>query len=54
MTKTMEHEAAVAEAMAIIDRGLLDVVKRQLMSSNEVADLLLDVRSILATVGKDD
>jgi hypothetical protein len=54
MTKTMEHAEVVAEALAAIDRGLTDVVKRQLLSSSEVADLLLDVRAILATAGKDD
>ena len=52
MTKTVEPES-IAEALALIDRSLLHMVKRELVSTNEVADLLLDVRSLLATTGPD-
>lgn len=48
MTDTRELDV-IAEALAIIDRGLGDLVHRELLSSGEVADLLLDVRSLLAS-----
>lgn len=50
MTSTVEPEC-IAEALALIDRSLLHMVKRELVSTNEVADLLLDVRMLLATAG---
>lgn len=46
MTETSER--VIAEALAVIDRGLGDMVHRELVSTDEVADLLLDVRSLLA------
>jgi len=48
MTETPELEM-ITEALAIIDRGLGDMTHRELVSTDEVADLLLDVRMILAT-----
>lgn len=48
MTET--SETAIAEALAMIDRGLGDMVHRELVSTDEVADLLLDVRSLLTTL----
>lgn len=48
MTTTVEPES-IAEALALIDRSLTDLVKRELVSSNEMADILLDVRALLAT-----
>lgn len=51
MTKTIEPES-IAEALAIIDRSLVEMVKRELVSTNEVADLLLDVRALLSTSDK--
>ena len=48
MTRTVESES-ISEALAIIDRNLVDLMKRELVSSNEVADVLLDVRALLAT-----
>jgi hypothetical protein len=39
----------IAEALAIIDAGLGGLTTRRLVSSDEVTDLLLDVRSILST-----
>ncbi|MGE0878057.1 MAG: hypothetical protein AB7L13_11365 [Acidimicrobiia bacterium] len=47
MTETRELDV-IKEAMAIIDRALGDMTHRELVSTNEVADLLLDVRSLLA------
>ena len=48
MTRTVESEA-ISEALAIIDRSLVHLMKRELVSTNEMADLLLDVRSLLST-----
>jgi hypothetical protein len=48
MTRTVESES-ISEALAIIDRNLVDLMKRELVSTNEVADVLLDVRALLAT-----
>jgi hypothetical protein len=47
MTET--HEAGVInEALAVIDKALAEMLQRELVSTGEVADLLLDVRSLLA------
>ena len=46
MTATTDAEV-IAEALAIIDRGLGEMLHRELVSTGEVADLLLDVRSLL-------
>ncbi|MFM1752797.1 MAG: hypothetical protein RL119_1759 [Actinomycetota bacterium] len=37
----------INEALAIIDAALSQMVKRELVSSGEVSDLLLDVRNLL-------
>lgn len=52
MTTTTDTRAAdevIAEALALIDRGLGDMMHRELVSTDEVSDLLLDVRSLLTT-----
>jgi hypothetical protein len=49
MTDVKELDEQVAEALALIDRGLGDMLHRELVSTDEVADLLLDVRSLLAS-----
>ncbi len=46
MTETREAEVIV-EAMGIIDNALLTMSGRNLVSTSEVADLLLDVRTLL-------
>ena len=46
MTQTYDTDQ-IDEALAIIDRGLRDMVARELVSTAEVADLLLDLRSLL-------
>jgi len=51
MTETLEASQVVADALAVIDRGLSEMLHRELVSTDEVADLLLDVRSILAGSG---
>ncbi len=48
MTETRELDT-IAEALAVIDRGLGEMLNRELVSTDEVADLLLDVRLLLAT-----
>ena len=48
MTETIEAAQVIAEALAVIDRGLSEMLHRELVSTDEVADLLLDVRTILA------
>ena len=42
-------ETVIAEALALIDRGLGDLMHRELVSTDEVSDLLLDVRTLLTT-----
>lgn len=45
---TDQHDSAViAEALAVIDAGLGGLTDRTLVSSDEVTDLLLDVRALL-------
>jgi hypothetical protein len=51
MTETPAIESmgneTISEALAIIDRSLAELLNRELVSSDEVADVLLDVRSLL-------
>ncbi|MDQ3148202.1 MAG: hypothetical protein M3R01_14965 [Actinomycetota bacterium] len=47
MTETREPQI-IAEALAIIDKGLSEMLHRELISTDEVSDLLLDVRMLLA------
>ena len=49
MTETREPET-ITEAVALIDRGLGDISERSLVSTAEISDLLLDVRSLLTRV----
>jgi hypothetical protein len=53
MTETQEVEPleadAISDAVALIDRGLADMMHRELVSTDEVANLLLDVRLLLTT-----
>jgi hypothetical protein len=52
MGDTLEHEA-ITEALAIIDQTLGNLRQRELVSTTEMSDLLLDVRSLLADIGID-
>jgi hypothetical protein len=45
------QDAVIAEAIAVIDQALGQMMSRELVSSGEVADLLLDVRSLLTAPG---
>ena len=48
MDMTEAREAAViTEALTVIDEALAKMLNRELVSSDEVADLLLDVRVLL-------
>ncbi len=42
-----DRDAVVAEAISVIDGALAQMMQRDLVSSGEVADLLLDVRTLL-------
>lgn len=46
MTDTRDA-AVIHEALTVIDQALAQMLHRELVSSDEVADLLLDVRSLL-------
>jgi hypothetical protein len=51
---TVVADAAVlAEALAVIDQALTRMARRELVAADEVSDLLLDVRALLATHNKD-
>jgi hypothetical protein len=47
MTETHSSDT-ITEALAIIDRALGEMLHRELVSTSEVSDLLLDLRSLLA------
>jgi hypothetical protein len=49
MTETREAAAVISEALSVIDKALSEMLSRELVSTGEVADLLLDVRSLLTT-----
>ena len=46
MTETREA-VVIHEALSVIDKALADMMHRELVSTGEVADLLLDVRTLL-------
>jgi hypothetical protein len=43
-----ENDDSIRQAMSLIDQGLGEISERQLVSTSEVADLLLDVRTVLS------
>ncbi len=45
MTDT--NDAVIYEALTIIDKALSQMMQRELVSSGEVTDVLLDVRTLL-------
>lgn len=49
MSETLEGDA-ISQALQIIDRSLGTLHQRELVSTAEVSDLLLDMRSVLAAV----
>jgi len=52
VTDTAEPKI-ISDALAVIDRGLSEMLHRELVSTDEVADLLLDVRMLLAAADAD-
>jgi hypothetical protein len=48
MTETREP-TIITDALAVIDKGLAEMMHRELVSTDEVSDLLLDVRMLLAS-----
>ncbi len=50
VTETLDS-IKIDELKAVIDRGLGSTKERQLMAASEVADLLLDIRLLLAADG---
>jgi hypothetical protein len=52
MTDTQSADV-IHEALALIDRGLGQMLHRELVSTDEVSDLLLDVRTLLAAKSAD-
>lgn len=51
MTETLENEI-ITEALEVIDAQLGQLLHRELVSSAEMVDLLLDVRSLLAAANE--
>ncbi len=47
MTETLDAQS-ITEALSLIDEGLGGLTSRNLVPSDEMADLLLDVRALLA------
>ena len=47
MSETLEKVEDISQALRIIDDGLGSMHTRELVSTSEVSDLLLDMRSIL-------
>lgn len=46
-TNALADHVVVDEALSVIDGALAKMMQRELVSSGEVADLLLDVRTLL-------
>ncbi len=44
----LHDDTSIRAAMDLIDQGLGDISERQLVSTSEVADLLLDLRGVLS------
>jgi len=54
MTDTKERGELLVEVLSLIDRGLNEMKHRELVSTDEVADLLLDVRLLLTAIEVED
>ena len=50
MNDAASSDAVIDEALGVIDGALAKMMQRDLVSSGEVADLLLDVRTLLTDV----
>lgn len=51
ITDSASHDAVINEALSVIDEALAKMLRRDLVSTGEVADLLLDVRTLLTDTG---
>jgi hypothetical protein len=50
MTDTkLQDPVVIAEALAVIDKTLSQLANRELVSTLEMSDMLLDVRTLLTT-----
>jgi hypothetical protein len=45
---TDTNEEVIKEALSVIDKALAQMMSRELVSTGEVTDVLLDVRTLLA------
>ena len=57
VTETEASETVISEALAVIDQALLSIQHRSLVSTDEVSNLLLDLRLLLvaaAPIGVED
>lgn len=54
ITESSGSEAVIDEALSVIDAALARMMQRDLVSSGEVADLLLDVRTLLKSDASTD
>ena len=52
VTETALSETVIAEALAVIDRALGTFQHRELVSADEVFNLLLDLRLLLVTASE--
>lgn len=43
-----DRESVITEAIAVIDKALAEMLRRELVSAVEVGDLLLDLRTLLS------
>ncbi len=50
VSDSSSNESVINEALGVIDGALAQMMQRELVSSGEVADLLLDVRTLLTDV----
>ena len=48
LTMMDTREPVITEALAVIDKALAEMLRRELVSAVEVGDLLLDLRSLLS------
>ena len=46
-TRNETHDAVIHEALSVIDTALAQLMRRELVSSGEITDVLLDVRTKL-------
>ena len=44
---TETPDAVISEALSVIDKALSQMMSRELVSTGEITDVLLDVRSLL-------